>query len=896
MNVSGNEPLSTSIDKGGMHSSVSNVGSSLDTVPQTPIIRSEENVEQHEVMAFVDDTPKAAVDFAPIVDPTFSHDMTPSQELGDYLARPVDIFTYIWNQATFDRTAIDPWFDFLVHPAIKKKIDNYAFLQGQLHIKVMVNASPFYYGALLLAYQPLISFSKDISNNGADQSKPDVLFSQRPHLYVLPQTNQGGEMTLPFFYHRNWLDITSQAEVRNMGKLFIRPVVPLSNANGVTGETLRIKFYAWMTDVKLCGPTFKLSLQAPPVKEMKKKRGQKTAQNYNAPSSGANDEYGNGPVSGVASAVASFAGKLVDVPVIGPFAKATSIGSSAVSHIASLFGFTNVPVISDVQPFKDLPFHSLASSKIGEPVAKLTLDPKNELSIDPRTTGLGEGDELSIPYLVQRESLLTVVNWASSYNVDDLLFYSRVSPALWELTNVTGFPDSRVVYMLPMSWVAQMFAYWRGDIIFRIKCICTKYHKGRVRITWDPVLNIGLPANTSNETTSFNRIVDISPDLDMEVRCSYLQARHFLGVRKIAGTPTLNFSRSATSPADATGLDPDTNLDNGALSIRVVNDLSSPVLNSDVSFLIYVRGAENLEFTNPFSGFDLQLSHFKPQAGDVMWGQVGDSPIQTGADCDMPSEQYLVYSGEAVGSLRTLLRRSVNGVPVRFINPGTPVKILISTINQSHLPLTPGYDPKGPHTAAKQLAVGENVPYTFVRFTPFTWILPAFVGYRGSMIYHYNLDVNSKLSAQTLSVQVQRSVSAIPTNGAGQLAQLQVSGIDSDSRNVQARLIASSSFAGTGGQALTNTLTQSGLSISAPFYSPFRFASADPQFNAVGAVFDDSNSKRISLEFLTLPEFDSSSLVAVTLVKKYSIGTDFNAFFFLNVPEIYYYNVFPTAD
>lgn len=884
-NASAVDNLNTRVDVGGQHSMISNEQSPENTVPQTPIIQGNEQMEQHEVMAFVDETPKASVEFAGIEDPTFSHDMLPSQELKDYLARPVDIFTYEWIQGNFDYVFIQPWFLFLNSDPIKRKIDNFAFLQGQLHVKVLVNASPFYQGALLAAYQPLTSFSKDIAANASNTLKADILFSQRPHIYILPQTNQGGEMTLPFFYHKNWLNITSTNDVRAMGRLDVRPLVPLSNANGVTGEVLKIKFYAWMTDVKLCGPTISMSLQA--------KRPKHVAENID----NNKDEYGKGPVSSIASAVADAANYLTKVPYIGKFAKATSIGADSVSRIASLFGFTNVPVISDVMPLKNLPFHSLASASIGEPVSKLSLDPKNELTIDPRTTGLGEGDELSIPYLVQRESLLTTILWTSTRNVDDLLFYSRVCPNMADSSTLNVFSLDSVLYLTPMAMVNQMFTYWRGDIIFRIKCICTKYHKGRVRITWDPISNVGLSQNVSNETTSFNRIVDISPDLDMEVRCSYLQSRHFLRTRKVPGN-IKNFSTSDTAAsANSTGLDPDFDFDNGALSIRVVNDLSSPVASSDVSFLVYVRGADNLEFTDPYSDFDLRLSHFEPQSGGVLWHDVDDdTALQTGAPITMPDNQYLVYSGEAIGSLRTLLRRSYDDAPVVTLESGigdvgSPNTFGVVTTYQAHLPLTPGYDPDGPHRAIDTATTGA-ANYSYVKFSPLTWILPSFVGYRGSMIYHYNMDTTSK-SRQAMSFQFERSELPVVQNSNLGLAQIFTNAFQPANFSDRPRFVAENSQNGSGGVALTNTLTQSGCSVLVPFYSPFRFASADNVGYAQGSSVDETDQKSIRGRIYIKPDQDNMNMTAVTIVKKYSIGTDFNAFFFLNVPEIYFYRTYP---
>ena len=116
---------------------------------------------------------------------------------------------------------------------------------------------------------------------------------------------------------------------------------------------------------------------------------------YSNFSAQAGDEYStDGVISKPASAISKASGMLSELPVIGPFMEATSQVSGAVGAVASWFGWTNVPVIDDVKPFKDLPFHSFSSSEIGQPIEKLTLDPKNELTVDPRVVGLDGKDEL----------------------------------------------------------------------------------------------------------------------------------------------------------------------------------------------------------------------------------------------------------------------------------------------------------------------------------------------------------------------------------------------------------------------------------------------------------------------------------------------------------------------
>jgi hypothetical protein len=206
---------------------------------------------------------------------------------------------------------------------------------------------------------------------------------------LYPQNSQGGEFTLPFLYHKNWLNATSSTDLENMGTILLNSFGTLKNANGLTTDSINIKVYAWAEDIEVAGPTIELAVQSGSGKSVRKHKAK-------------DDEYGKGIISKPASAIARAAGALSEIPIIGPFATATSYAAGAVADIASLFGYTNVPVIDDVQPFYSKPFPNLASTDIGTPVEKLTLDSKNELSIDPKITGVDVEDELTIRSFVSR--------------------------------------------------------------------------------------------------------------------------------------------------------------------------------------------------------------------------------------------------------------------------------------------------------------------------------------------------------------------------------------------------------------------------------------------------------------------------------------------------------------
>lgn len=417
-------------------------------------------------------------------------DAQTSADLAAFLSRPVRISSFTWSQsdaaATIIQNNIPVWLNFMNNTSIKNKLSNYAFIRGSLKMKIVTNASPFLYGSLRAVYQPLPNFKSLFAGSGTNSLIP---FSQAPGAFVTPAHSEGAEITCPFLWPRSFMRLSVAQDANDLGYLRFVVYNALQSANGSTSN-VTVQVYAWMEDVVLAGPTVGAALQA--------------------------DEYGLGVVSAPASAVAAASRKLADVPVIGKFAKATEIGSSAVSDIAKLFGFTNVPVIEDTRPVRNSPFPQIASAEIGYVNEKLALDAKNELSIDPEIAGLPSSDELAIPHFVSKESYLTSATWSSSAVSDTPLFTSVVTPQLGAVTGTS-------YYFTPPGLVATLFRNWRGDIIYRFKFIATPFHKGRVRISYDPVAS---SVQTFSDTGPyvFNKIVDLGAETDVEFRIPYQQA------------------------------------------------------------------------------------------------------------------------------------------------------------------------------------------------------------------------------------------------------------------------------------------------------------------------------------------------------------------------------------
>ena len=110
-----------------------------------------------EQIVFADTHIAQRITYGDLNDDSFHHDTESTASLANFLSRPVKIHSFSWNlnDPTFVTASIKPWTLYFNHPVILKKVANFSRLHCSLHIKVIVNATPFYYGSLRLVYQPL---------------------------------------------------------------------------------------------------------------------------------------------------------------------------------------------------------------------------------------------------------------------------------------------------------------------------------------------------------------------------------------------------------------------------------------------------------------------------------------------------------------------------------------------------------------------------------------------------------------------------------------------------------------------------------------------------------------------------------------------------------------------
>jgi hypothetical protein len=630
--------------------------------------------------------------------------------LENFFSRPIKIAEIGWGTGTNLGVDFDPWDLYFNNTRVINRINNYNLLRAKLHLKVVINGNGFLYGRVLCAYLPLADYDA-VTETASLVPEDLVQASQWPHIFLDPTTSTGGEMVLPFFYHKNYLTIP-ESEWTDMGQLYFRTLNTLLHANGAT-DNVTISVFAWAEDVSLSVLTSvdTTTLQPQMGEESEIDEANKT-----------------GMISGPATAVAKMSNALSAIPAIKPYALATEAVANNVAKIAKQFGYCRPPETKNPSPMRLFPTSSLAVTNVPDTAQKLTVDDKQELSIDPRIAGLGSADPMAIKEIAKRESFLTKFSWNQGTVPETLLWNARVSPVTWAESSL-----SPVSFHFPACAMAAMpFKFWTGSMKFRFQIVCSAFHKGRLKIVYDPNY-FGAMAGVrfSEYNINYTEVIDIADTQDFTIEIGNGQPYTLLDRHTpCVDSVTQMYSTTAYTSKEA---------GNGVIGVFIVNELTTPnsLTDNNIEVNVFVSMGEDFEVFVPDDSF--QRFVFRPQMGEEIVSEAQNTPEpsapqQAESDNLGPSQQdnsmiNMVYTGESILSFRTLLKRynlwrreslNINAVGAAFA--------YTNDINMAAYPFLRG-------NVAGAVDASTTAPYNFVNTVLMHWVTYAFQGFRGSIRY-----------------------------------------------------------------------------------------------------------------------------------------------------------------
>lgn len=669
-------------------------------------------------MEFMDLTPQQENHITsadtPISDVGEYHDV----ELNNFMNRPIRIATITMAYGTAVNGVFNPWSLFFNDTRVKNRLAYYNLLKCNLCLKFVVNGNAFQYGQYLFDYLPVRTFTLEgalLQDNMSFTDTTSVIYpnaqTHRKYIKVRPLDSQGACMDLPFFWPNNWLSVPRE-EWSGLGEIRYRAMNPVLHANNSTAtDPPIITVFAWATDVKISVPT-----GAPPA-TLAPQAGEETV----------------GKISGPISALSKFAGSMASVPIIGPYARATQMVGSGLGAMARLFGYSRPPIETPTVSMKPDYTGNIAATDRPEYINKLTVDSSQEVTVDPSVSGINFGDELLISKIAQRETYVTQFTWDYSQAADTGLFHIRVSPLLHAL--LPSFPTTRAVYPTAIEYASLPFQYWRGSMKFRFEVVCSRFHKGRLRVMFDPTV---IPTVT-NFNQNYQHILDLDASTDLTVEVNWTQPTKAQDVGAIS-LSTVKYGSTFVAPSATE--------DNGGLYLYVLNTLSVPnqgltAANSLIYINVYVTAGDDFELCVPYENnlsalsvtqpfFSSAGEEFVPSAGEegpmMDMFVIGEKAVTRSQDLDIWGEKYV--------SFRTLIKRYVDYLSFTF-QPTTVNRIYNYFVLNRHMPVFAGNNVNGINSIANLIGSPGPFPGNNYKLNLLSYLLSAYSGCRGSFRYKY---------------------------------------------------------------------------------------------------------------------------------------------------------------
>jgi hypothetical protein len=813
---------------------------------------------------FVDTHPGYTLEEKATFDPVRDHALESDATLDEFFKRPIKIASYDWAVGGAGlNQSFNPWSLYFENPRVINRISNYKLMRSKLHVKATISGNGFHYGRCVLTYNPF----PDRDNMTVDRTFIEADFvaaSQRPHIYLDPTNSQGGELILPFFYYKNVMDITI-SDWQGLGELVLADIQGLKHANGAS-DTVTINIFAWAEDAKFAIPTHQepntIVAQA--------------------------DEYGKGPISRVAGVVAAAAGKLTSIPPIAPFARATEIGATAAGALATLFGYSR-PVMLEHCQYRPNTKGSFAVTNASDDVMKLTVDQKQELSIDPRTAGLANVDELGINYIAARESYFTQFPWAVGTADETLLYNAVVDPGLFRLANTSE-------YHLPASAFAALpFKFWRGSMKFRFQVVCSKYHKGRIKVVYDPA---GTAGATAEYNTAYTTIVDIADTTDFTVTVGWGQATSYRESLPIASVVESLITNTTALTYDSSSAV----YGNGTIAVYVVNELTVPdtTVNNDINVNVFVSMGDDFEVAVPDSGnlrrvrYTNRTNLVQPQS-DEIFPQANEVPNKGDEQDRMDSKPHHtsnintmsaltslsdqtnhIHFGESIRSFRQLLKRySIHEFPILG---GASNDAVINVFRRHLLPFEPGYTADSTSLTTTVNVGVTNDQYVYGYMTLPRYLSAAYGGWKGGMRYCFDASRTNDNSERTkgfLIASVNNNDSATTPDNSGTVVNdvTTLAGKASQYTTMGA-------FSGFDGMTMQVEEVNPTVNFEVPYYSEYRFTPAKQRV--------DYDTEMFAMPMYNVAHYGEKGGTSDSITVYCAAAEDFTCYMFLGAPIIYY--------
>jgi hypothetical protein len=599
-----------------------------------------------------------------------------SSALSDFLQRPVLIASRVWAINSNFAYDFDPWTAYLTHPSVVEKLQHYYRLSAALKVHLVFSGTPFHYGCLYVGNRPHpghtitedpqfnLATTTELSNY-AESKK--VVLSQLGGTCCNPGFDDSVDLYVPYVHYKPAIELGGA--YNDISTVHMQSFSILRQANdGV--EPIGIEIFASLVDPVVDVPT---AVRQGFAMEEALKTGKKWL------------------TKGL---------------------RATQLAEEWVPVAASVWAMLGLSrPLEQIEPtsVRQIPFN-LAACDAPDSSGPLSVYRSQEVVLDGGSVGSTMEDELLFNSLAARDCYLSSSTWFPIDPSGEFLFGALVTPQLGVVSTfaknaqaLTLFGTVPAVTLAPVGMVSTALRYARFTMKYRVSVICSQYHKGRLRIWYDP--NYAYGGSPGHNLVNAG-VLNLAESRELEIEVPWQNVRDCVERPSPFESYVYNRAQGADEFAQRLAA-ASSNYFNGMIVVEVLTPLVAPTSSGEVTVLFSARASE--------------ITGHSPQLPPVAASDLGAAPY-------VVAQSFDVSGGDSIASFRTLLKRYCLEYTVqhRSGSAGGQGQVL-ELLLPMYLPM-PGFDPEGLDVNSASLI---RANYTAMSFRMF--VSSAFALIRGAI-------------------------------------------------------------------------------------------------------------------------------------------------------------------
>jgi hypothetical protein len=529
-----------------------------------------------------------------VVDPAYSISRDPGSSIAEFMRKPYEIFSGTWTTADVATTQlttalVESYLTSVTQWA--NKLQGFENVRGTAVLRLVLNASPFQQGRLIMTFVPC---SASISTNSW-RNRNLTSATQLPNVEIDCRDGDG-ILKIPYIAPTDWYNL------KNAGIGWGRfTVTVLSDLfTGAAGETSAFySLYLYFEDFELSAPLVAQSGSNARIEKIGKKSAEYKEQ----------ASISSGSLSKAFNTIGTSLNVIGSkVPLVSSITSTAAWVANGVANSLSWFGFSKPrndkpPIITSQLR---IPFMANSTGVSMAPKLALRHDNAQDIiDISPVNC-----DEMSFAYLKSIPAYVDEWNLVTTDVAGSSIRDFDISPffGTQDYTVVNGGHTARVLPLAPVGYIASGFRCWRGSLKLKIKFIKTVFHTGRIMITFTPTTHYTTAPTIQTSILSIREIVDVGLTDEHEFVLPYMLPFEWID------------SFVAANNSFASSL--------GHINVVTLNPLRCPeTCANSVQVLVYLSGGDDFEVMAPsytrIPGFGSSPAIIA-QSGDTI-GAVGAS-------------------------------------------------------------------------------------------------------------------------------------------------------------------------------------------------------------------------------------------------------------------------------